>query len=88
MDRLGPSKVLPMSAALVGIGALLFGSGNTGAASVGSAVAGGGRSLRAGRGRLYRYEKLPGVSCRHIDWCNADVRYGRAGRRDNLLSAR
>jgi MFS family permease len=42
MDRLGPSKVLPMSAALVGIGALLFGSGNTGAASVGRLLQGAG----------------------------------------------
>jgi len=42
MDRLGPSKVLPMSAALVGIGALLFGSGNTEAASVGRLLQGAG----------------------------------------------
>src|SRR5580692_5782539 len=42
MDRLGPSKVLPLSAALVGIGALLFGSGNTAAASVGRLLQGAG----------------------------------------------
>jgi MFS family permease len=42
MDRLGPNKVLPMSAALVGIGALLFGSGNTAAASVGRLLQGAG----------------------------------------------
>jgi MFS family permease len=42
MDRLGPSKVLPMSAALVGIGALLFGSGNTEAASMGRLLQGAG----------------------------------------------
>jgi len=42
MDRLGPNKVLPMSAALVGIGALLFGSGNTAAASMGRLLQGAG----------------------------------------------
>lgn len=42
MDRLGPSKVLPMSAALVGIGALLFGAGNMEAASVGRLLQGAG----------------------------------------------
>src|SRR6186713_3628870 len=33
MDQLGPRKVIPIGAALVGIGALLFGSGNNEAAS-------------------------------------------------------
>src|SRR5208337_1163540 len=32
MDRMGPKKVLPMAAVVVGIGALLFGSGNREAA--------------------------------------------------------
>src|ERR1700761_4383531 len=32
MDRLGPRKVLPIAAALVGVGALLFASGRGGAA--------------------------------------------------------
>src|SRR5262252_5979950 len=35
MDRLGPRKVVPIGAATVGFGALLFASGNTQAASVG-----------------------------------------------------
>src|SRR5262249_12079065 len=35
MDRLGPRKVVPLGAAAVGIGALLFGLGSSGAASVG-----------------------------------------------------
>jgi MFS family permease len=42
MDWVGPSKVLPLSAALVGIGALLFGSGNTGLASLGRLLQGAG----------------------------------------------
>ena len=42
MDRLGPRKVLPAAAAVVGIGALLFGSGNSEAASVGRLLQGAG----------------------------------------------
>src|ERR1700739_4604561 len=42
MDRLGPKKVLPMAAVVVGIGALLFGSGNREAASVGRLLQGAG----------------------------------------------
>ena len=42
MDRLGPKKVLPMAATLVGIGALLFGSGNREAASLGRVLQGAG----------------------------------------------
>jgi MFS family permease len=42
MDRLGPKKVLPTAAAVVGIGALLFGSGNREAASLGRLLQGAG----------------------------------------------
>ena len=35
MDRLGPRKVVPVGAAMVGIGALLFGSGGVQAAGIG-----------------------------------------------------
>ncbi len=42
MDRLGPKKVLPAAAAVVGIGALLFGSGNREAASIGRLLQGAG----------------------------------------------
>ncbi|HZM92393.1 MAG TPA: MFS transporter [Vicinamibacterales bacterium] len=42
MDQLGPRKVIPVGAALVGIGALLFGSGNNEAASLGRFVQGAG----------------------------------------------
>src|SRR5499427_10492484 len=35
IDRLGPRRVVPIGAAAVGIGALLFASGNSSAASVG-----------------------------------------------------
>jgi MFS family permease len=42
MDRLGPRRVVPIGAAAVGIGALLFASGSTGAASVGRLLQGAG----------------------------------------------
>ena len=42
MDQLGPRKVIPVGAAMVGIGALLFGTGNNEAASIGRLVQGAG----------------------------------------------
>ena len=42
MDRLGPRRVVPIGAATVGLGALLFASGNTNAASVGRLLQGAG----------------------------------------------
>jgi MFS family permease len=42
MDRLGPKNVLPIAAAVVGIGGLLFGLGNREAASVGRVLQGAG----------------------------------------------
>jgi MFS family permease len=42
MDRLGPRKVVPIGAATVGIGALLFASGNNEAASLGRLLQGAG----------------------------------------------
>src|SRR5215204_6052482 len=42
MDRIGPRKVVPIGAATVGVGALLFASGNSQAASVGRLLQGAG----------------------------------------------
>jgi MFS family permease len=42
MDRLGPRKVVPIGAATVGVGALLFASGNSEAASIGRFLQGAG----------------------------------------------
>jgi MFS family permease len=42
MDRLGPRRVVPLGAAAVGIGALLFASGSTAAASIGRLLQGAG----------------------------------------------
>jgi MFS family permease len=42
MDRVGPKRVLPFAAATVGVGALLFATGNQGAASAGRLLQGAG----------------------------------------------
>src|SRR6187401_3207984 len=42
MDRLGPKRVVPLGAAVVGIGALLFATGNSQAASIGRFLKGAG----------------------------------------------
>jgi len=42
MDRLGPRRVVPIGAAAVGVGALLFGLGGSGAASAGRLLQGAG----------------------------------------------
>jgi MFS family permease len=42
MDRLGPRRVVPLGAAAVGVGALLFASGSSGASSVGRPLQGAG----------------------------------------------
>ena len=42
MDRLGPRRVVPLGAAAVGVGALLFGLGHSGAASAGRLLQGAG----------------------------------------------
>jgi MFS family permease len=42
MDRLGPRRVVPLGAAIVGVGALLFATGNREAASIGRFMQGAG----------------------------------------------
>ena len=42
MDRIGPRRVVPLGAAVVGVGALMFASGNTAAANVGRFLQGAG----------------------------------------------
>jgi MFS family permease len=42
MDRLGPRRIVPIGAATVGIGALMFASGNTGLANTGRFLQGAG----------------------------------------------
>src|ERR1700741_1303377 len=42
MDRIGPRRVVPIGAATVGVGALLFASGHSGLASLGRFLQGAG----------------------------------------------
>src|SRR6476646_2632833 len=42
MDRMGPRKVLPVAAVVVGVGALLFATGNSAVASLGGFLQGAG----------------------------------------------
>jgi MFS family permease len=42
IDRFGPKRIIPIGAALVGIGALIFGSGNVAAANIGRFLQGAG----------------------------------------------
>ena len=57
MDRLGPRKVVPIGAAAVGIGALLFATGNTDARQRRALHAGRGRRVRARRRGLHRHAR-------------------------------
>ena len=77
MDRLGPRKVVPLGAAAVGVGALLFATGNSQAGERRPVAAGRRRRLRAGRRRLHRDHELPAVARGHADRRDADVRHGR-----------
>ncbi len=52
MDQLGPWKVLPIAAAMVGVGALLFATGRSDVASVGRVLQGTGRVF-AFMGEIY-----------------------------------
>ena len=54
LDRLGPRQVVPIGAAAVGVGALLFATGNSDARERRPAAAGRRRRVRARRRRLHR----------------------------------
>ena len=81
MDQLGPRKVVPIGAALVGIGALLFATGSSEARQRRPVHAGRRRRLRARRRRLHRHHQLPRLARRHADRRDADVRHGGRLRR-------
>src|SRR5688572_31122118 len=42
IDRFGPKRIIPIGAALVGVGALLFGTGNVAGANLGRLIQGAG----------------------------------------------
>src|SRR5262249_47646967 len=59
MDRFGPGRVVPIGAAAVGLGALLFASGNTSAASLGRLLQGGGGGFALLRAAAIATTNLP-----------------------------
>ena len=56
MDRIGPRRVVPLGAAAVGVGALLFASGHGELASLGRLLQGAGGVFALDRCRLHRHE--------------------------------
>ena len=81
MDRLGPRSVLPIGAAVVGVGALLFATGRSDWASVGRVTPGSWRSICACGSHLHRDQELSGLAGRDLDRRYPDVRHGgRIGR--------
>ncbi len=77
MDRLGPRTVVPIGAAAVGVGALLFASGNPTLASVGRLLQGAGGVFALVGAALHRDHELPRLPRRDADRRHADVRHGR-----------
>ena len=81
MDRLGPRKVVPIGAAAVGVGALLFSTGNSQLASIGRLVQGAG-GVFALIGAVYiAIDEFSRVAGSHAHRRHADVRHGRRLRR-------
>ena len=76
MDRLGPRRVVPLGAAVVGIGALLFASGDSQLRASDDSSR-GRRSVRARRRGLYRHDELPCFARRDPHRRDADVWHGR-----------
>ena len=78
MDRLGPRSVVPIGAAVVGIGALLFATGNTEARERRPLPAGRGRRVRARRRRrTSRRQNFP--ASRAATLIGATQMFGMAG---------
>jgi MFS family permease len=77
MDRLGPRKVLPVGAAVVGAGALLFATGNSEAASIGRFLQGAG-GVFAPVGAIYMATKYFPAS-RAATLIGATQMFGMAG---------
>ena len=78
---LGPRSVLPIAAAVVGVGALLFATGRSDLASVGRVLAGSRGSICTGGSHLHRHQELSAVAGRYFDRRYPDVRNGgRIGR--------
>jgi MFS family permease len=77
IDRFGPKKIVPIGAALVGIGALLFATGNATAASTGRFLQGAG-GVFALVGAVYLVTKNFPASCA-ASFIGATQMFGMAG---------
>jgi MFS family permease len=77
IDRFGAKKTIPLGAALVAIGALLFGTGNTGAATIGRFLQGSG-GVFALVGAVYLVTKNFPASCA-ASFIGATQMFGMAG---------
>src|SRR5262249_37096208 len=77
MDRLGPRRVVPLGAAAVGVGALLFASGNTQTASVGRLLQGAGGGFALLGGALVAATNFP--ASRAATLIGATQMFGMAG---------
>ena len=77
LDRLGPRKVVPLGAATVGIGALLFATGNVQAASVGRFLQGAGGVFALGGAAYIAMTNFP--PSRAATLIGATQMFGMAG---------
>ena len=91
MDQLGPRRVVPLGAAVVAIGALMFASGNSGVASVGRLLQGVGGVFALVGAAYIATTNFPAVARGHADRGHADVwdgrRIGRAVRRRTAIAS-
>ena len=77
IDRFGAKRIIPIGAALVGMGAILFGTGNVAAANIGRFLQGAG-GVFALVGAVYLVTKnFPGLDGRVVHRRDADVWHGR-----------
>jgi sugar phosphate permease len=76
MDRIGPRRVVPIGAAAVGLGALMFASGNTTLANAGRLLQGAG-GCRAGRAAYIATPSFP--ASRAATLIGATQMFGMAG---------
>ena len=81
MDRLGPRQLLPFAAVVVGIGALLFATGQRETASVGRFLQGAGGVFALVGADLHCYQELSCLAGSDADRRHADVWDGRRLRR-------
>ena len=76
MDRFGAKRIIPIGAALVGAGALLFSTGSVVGGELRPILARRRRCVCARRCHLHRHQVFSGGLCRIAHRRHADVRHG------------